>query len=295
VARSRLYVARDEAATIVSRERLRASGSRVVPRPWTALVETTAPSVAGPKPDTSSPHGTALVVLPPLVAFALVTTFSTLELGLATGGAVFFGIAYVEPAVRRRLTRKGATDVPPTAHTLRGEAEREAFGRAVSLADSISRTWPQLGELIDVPTAESMLAEALWEIAAVLARHQQLTVVLADLSRPDFVAQSPSDETALELRTQRQATERALAALELDLARRDSGLRRALQAGRDFIREQQMREAIRKARESLGTDQPDAIDETPSDAAADLADHTRTVLDAYRELTDGLRPDPPQA
>ncbi|MBU2662289.1 hypothetical protein KOI35_02085 [Actinoplanes bogorensis] len=293
MARSRLYVARDERATIVSRERLRVSGSRVVRRPWSTLVETTAPSVADLK-EGASPHGTMLVVLPPLAVCAVVSTFGTLELGLASGGAVFFGIAYVEPALRRRIARKGMKPAPAAALTLRSENEREAFARAVSLADSISRTWPQLGDLIDVPEAESMLAEALWEIAAVLARHQQLTAVLADLSRPDFVAQSPSDETALELRTQRQATERALATLELDLARRDSGLRRALQAGREFIREQQMREAIRAARESLGTDQPAVTNETPSDAAAELADHTRTVLDAYRELTDGLHPDPPQ-
>ncbi|WP_250027183.1 hypothetical protein [Paractinoplanes maris] len=289
---SRLYVARDRVATVVSRRRLRLDGALLVRRPWTALVEATVPQVRElGEPEERS--GTGWLVLAPMVGGGLVAVLGAAEVGILVAAAVFFGAAYVEPVIRRRRRAKRNPPAADDARTLIAPAERAAFDEAITLADSVSRTWPRLGSLVDTAEAEAMLADSLWEISGVLARRQRLALVLADLSRPDFAAQSPSDQTALELRSHLQATEKALAEVEADLARRESSLRRAEQAGREFIREDEMRQAIRAAEETLGSTHPESLAITPADTAADLADRTRSVLDAYRELTDGLHPDHP--
>ncbi|WP_250001653.1 hypothetical protein [Actinoplanes sp. M2I2] len=287
---SRLYVARDQVATVVSRERLSLDGARLIQHPWSALVEATVPRTRKAD-ELEEPRTTGWLVLPPLVAGGLVAVLGAPEIGVLVAAATFFGAAYVEPAISRRRRAKRARPASVEPRMLIAPAERAAFDEAIALADSVSRTWPHLGSLIDTAEAEAMLADALWEISGLLARRQRLALVLADLRRPDFAAQSPSDETALELRTHLQATEQALAHLEIELARRGSSLRRAEQASRDFIREDEMRRAIRAAQETLAPTDLQVL--PPADPAADLADRTRSVLDAYRELTDGLHPDQP--
>jgi hypothetical protein len=134
----------------------------------------------------------------------------------------------------------------------------------------------------------------LWEIAGVLARRQELVAMLADLNRPDFTASASAEDTALELTAQVRATKAVLAEVETDLARREASLRRAEAAGRDFIRDQDMRSAIRSAEASLRAGAPVDLPPAPAhDAAADLADHTRSVLAAYHELTAALTPNRP--
>jgi hypothetical protein len=134
-----------------------------------------------------------------------------------------------------------------------------------------------------------MLADALWEIAGVLARREEFAGVLAGLSRPDFAALSPEDPAARELRAQVRTTKEALSQVEIELARRETSLRRAEEAGRGFIREQEVRSAVRAADESLRTVAPPfgAGAERALDAGAELAEQTRTVLQAYRDLTSG--------
>ncbi|MCY1145166.1 hypothetical protein OWR29_44805 [Actinoplanes sp. Pm04-4] len=289
---SRVYVARDAAATVISRERLPMARARLVDRSWTALVEVTVPDVR--EPDEERKYGGASwIVVPPLAAGAIAASLGAAEIGIAVAAVAFFGVAYVEPVIRRRWQARRSRPAPVSANILTAAAERVAFDEAVRLADAVSATWPRLGSLIDTAEAEPMLAEAVWEISSVLTRRQKLSRVLAELSRPDFAAQSPSDETALELHNQRQATEQALTTLEADLSQRMSNLRRAEQAGQAFIREDEMRRAISQAKETLGSPDPTPSALTPADPAADLANQTRSVLDAYRELTAGLHTDPP--
>jgi hypothetical protein len=286
---SRLYVARDGKNTAVSRGRLRMSGADPVRRNWRALVEVIAP-VLDPRPPRSL-SDTVLVVLPPVVAGSLTTALAPLEVGIAVGGAVFFAASYLAPVIRRRadrLPRRGRAEV----RLLSAPPERAAFQQAVGVADRIAETWPALGPLIDPTDAEPMLAEALWEIAGLLTRRQELGAVLADLSRPDFAAVPAADQTARDLRAQVQATKAALAQVETDLTRREISLRRAEEAGRQFIRDQEMRRAIRAAEDSLRDTPPRGLP-TPLDPAADLAEHTQSVLAAYRELTTALHTNPP--
>ena len=286
----RLYVARDKKVTIVSRTPLRMPGCRPVRRPWTALAETV---VADLHPDERrSLPDAALVVIPPIGAGVACTILGSVELALGVAGGVFFAMSYLMPMLRRRRAGNG-TKVSPAATALVEKAEWRAFEQAVAIADRIAGTWPRLGALIDVAEAETMLAEALWEIADAQAHRQRLGAVLVRLSRPDLAARSATDETALELRNHLQATKAALADLKIDLSHRLANLRRAEEAGQAFIREDEMRSAIRAAEESLRSTRSSELSEAPPDPGAELAEHTRSVLDAYRELTAGLDRRPP--
>jgi hypothetical protein len=241
-----------------------------------------------PFSSSGSAPGPARFLVPPLAVGVLTAVFTSVELGVLAASIVFFGVAYATPGFRRR---RNSPVVAAPRLTLAGP-EREVFEGATRTVDRIRETWPRLGGLIAVPDAERSLADALWEIAAVLSRRQELSGVLAQLSRPDFAVRAPGDETAQELQTHRRAAEEALAVVDADLARRLASLHRADQAGREFIREEEMRAAIRAARESLG-DAGDLPVLPVADPAAELADHTRSVLEAYRELTSDLRLEPP--
>jgi len=284
-------VARDDRASVVSRARLRMPGARRVTHPWPALVETVvggplkwaARSASGLRPERRwvSLAETAAVVLPPVLAGSATAAFAPVEAGFAVGGGLLLTMSVLAPRLRR--LRAARSWIPGSAVVL--TSERPAFQRLVAVADRISETWPALGSLVNPSDAEQMLAEALWDAAGVLARRQVLAEALADLNRPDFAALDPEDPTGRELIAQRNATKSALSDIDIELARRETSLRRAEQAGRDFIRDQAMRRAIRSAERSRRPALPDS-----SDAAAELADQTRSVLTAYRELTADLTP-----
>jgi hypothetical protein len=221
----------------------------------------------------------ATIVLPPVLAGAATAAFGPVEAGFAVGGGFLLAMSALAPRLRRRLASRSWA--PKAALVL--TSERATFQRLVTVADRISETWPALGSLVNPDEAEHMLAEALWEAAGVLARRQALTDALAELSRPDFAAPAAEDPTTRELTAELTATKSALAEIDSELARREANLRRAEQAGRAFIRDQQMRRAIRSAEKSRRIALPAA-----PDAAAELADRTRSVLTAYRELTADL-------
>lgn len=248
-------------------------GAERVDRPWAALVEWVAADQAEPtsraRRALASLTDAAFVVVPPVVAGSITAAYAPVEAAYAVGGGLLIATSTLVQPLRRRLRSRGLRVAGSEKYTL--TAERAAFHRAVALADRISETWPALGSLVDVPEAEQMLADALWEMAGLLSRRQTLTGVLAELSRPEFTA---SDDLNAQLR----ATKEALSDLDIDLARREASLRRADEAGRDFIREQDMRQAIKSAEVELS-----ATTMLP-DAGTRLADQTRSVLAAYQEL-----------
>lgn len=274
-----IYIARTSEVTLVSREPARFAGARVVRHGWDGVVETG-------EPTKRATLDTAMVVIPPLVLAAVLAVFLPAELAVSVGAVVAVALFFLAQFLRHRATRPPApAGRGPSVRELTAPAEREMFDRFVDTAERVSRTWPALGGLVDVPETAAMLTTALWEAAGVLARRQELAAVLAGLSRPDFAAASPNDRTAQELRAHLRATKQALSDLEIDLAAREASLRRAEEAGRAFIREQEMRQAIRAAEESL---HPDAAAALPADSGAALADQTNLVIAAYRELTAGL-------
>ena len=300
MARARLYVVRNDSAVAISRQRLRTTGGRVVARRWGGLAETESARLdASPR---FSASGAATVILPPLVV-GLVSMLLSQEISIAllAAAVTFLLMAYLGPLVTRRRAAGAVAARPEGAgsgsvHVLFDHPEQATFARAVETADRIAATWPHLGALIDSADADAMLADALWELAGVLARRQELRRLLADLDRPDFDTVPDADDTVRELRGHRDAARAALRTIDEEIARRETSLANAEQAGRGFIREQEMREAIRAAQESLHGTLAAPSDVTSvaqrADAGAELAEQTRTVLSAYRELSTDFGPGP---
>jgi len=290
---ARIYVLRGNGVIVVSRRRPGLLRVRPVKRSWHTLAEI--------PPRTGRPPGdTALVFAPPLLLGTLATAFAPAEVGVAVGGATLIASTRLTPLLRRRLA--GRRLRRPGNIVLREERAQSAFDRALAVADRVSETWPALGPLVDTDDASAMLAEALWQIAAVLARREELDAVL--LAAPADLAAA-----SVEVRAQVSAAKAARARVAAEFGRREASLRRAEDAGRDFIREQHMREAVRAAEQTLrtmpsGGPAPivlasDALAVSSvagprtatGDAAADLAEQTHAVLAAYRELTADLSPD----
>jgi hypothetical protein len=272
----RIYVTRNDGVLVVSRRRPGWLPSRPVPRSWDTLAEI-------PPPTGRPPGETTLVFAPPVALGALAAVFAPAEIGVAVGGAALIASTYLTPRLRRRLA--GRRTRRPDTVVLRSERARSAFDHALGLADRVGETWPGLGALVDTDEAATMLAEALWQIAEVLARREELDGVLEPA---DFDPSVASAET----RSQLSAARAARARVDAEFQRREAALRRAEEAGRDFIREQQMREAVRAADHTLRS-MPPAVFAGPGtslEPASSLAEHTHSVLAAYRELTAGLTP-----
>jgi hypothetical protein len=300
VAWSRLYVARNASATIVARSRPWMIGGRTVHRRhYATLVERAA---SGPN-HRWSPVEAGTVLVPPLIVFLAITALAgTVALGFAASCIAFFALAYAGPMQGQRRTRRLiGRPTPADVRTLSQSTGREVFDSALQSADRVSETWPALAELIRVADAEAMLNEALWELAGVLVKAEQVHTVLVELSRPEFAQRSRTDDTAREVEEHRRATREALVTLNEEIARRVGGIQRAEAAGWTFIREKEMRRAIRAAEESLrNVRDEDAAAATVTevarpDAGAELAEHTQSVVEAYRELTTRFRISPPEA
>jgi hypothetical protein len=295
VARSRLYVARDASVTVVARRRPWTAGSRTVRRRfYPTVVEKAAPG-EGPQ---WSVREAAAVLVPPLAVLLLATAASGSALGgLLAACLVFLLLAYLGPMRRERQSRRLVGRPSPDQRVLSQSTGREVFDLALRSADRVSETWPSLAELIRVADAEAMLSEALWELAGVLVKAEEVHTILVELSRPEFAQRSQSDETAREVEEHRRATRAALVMLNEEIARRVAGIERAEAAGWSFIREKEMRRAILAAEESLrGVRTEDSgvlAGVTRADAGAELAEHTQSVVEAYRELTARFRTEPP--
>ena len=274
---ARIYVMRDRGVIVLSRRRLGRLRNRPVPRSWDTLVEI--PPRAG-----RPPGETTLVFVPPVALGALAAAFAPVEVGVAVGGASLIASTYLMPQLRRHLS--GRRLRRPDNITLHGERARSAFDHALSLADRVSDTWPALGALVDTDEAATMLAEALWQISAVLSRREELDAVLESAGFDPSTA-------SVETRSQLSAARAARARVDAEFQRREAGLRRAEEAGLDFIREQQMRKAVQAADQTLRAMPPTVLvgPGAALEPASDLAEHTHSVLAAYRELTVGLTSD----
>jgi hypothetical protein len=288
-------VARDAKATVIARRRPWLPGARTVHRRhYATLIEKMPP---GQRPRWSGLEAAAVLVPPLAVLLVTTAAFGSVGLGFAAGCAVFFLLAYLGPMHREQLADAVLRPSAQNRRVLSQSTGREVFDRALQSADRVSETWPALAELVQITDAEAMLNEALWELAGVLVKAEEVHTVLVELSRPEFAQRSVSDETAREVEEHRRATRAALVTLNEEVARRVAGIERASVAGWGFIREKEMRQAIRAAEESLRAVRDDDVTVSGGvarlDAGHELAEHTQSVVDAYRELTSRFRVDPP--
>ncbi|MEV6344683.1 hypothetical protein [Actinoplanes sp. NPDC051851] len=301
----RLFIARDAKSTIVSLRRLRVTGEDMTVSRWGGIeARESAAQTVHPAPSGARP---AVALLPPVLATGVLWAAGvTPGLAVGAGGVLFFALAYLDPVLRARRQAKtvpraeqSGTDRDGTDRggieqggadqggagrggalfrTLFDEPERRRFQDALTVAESVAGTWPALAGLIDERDARWALNQALWDLADVLARHQDIRRILAALEEyaDDDLPRAQRDVTE-QLTTARAALRR----LDEQIASREASLAAAERAGRRLDRERRLDETLRESAASIDIQ---AVGSPGVDTAGELAEQTDAVVQAYREL-----------
>jgi hypothetical protein len=226
-----------------------------------------------------------------------VTFAARLGLPLIFAGAVLYAVGVpwwlcaaapviAVGAVWRRQARAaqvGVFEQPAgeDARLIMSRQEREAYQRAVVTARRIRRTWPALSGMVDPVTAGHALTSALDDLATILVRRQEIRRLrdgLSGVREEDVPAGSPAK---LALAGQRERAERLWRRTGEQADHILCAIEAAARAGEAFLRERHLGETVRRAElvlTSLSAGAP------PGDTGAELAEHTATVISAYRDL-----------
>jgi hypothetical protein len=202
------------------------------------------------------------------------------------GGAILATLGLIGLHDRRR-SQPAIFDLPRDSQTrvLRTREERAAYARALTMAQRVRRTWPELPGMIDPESADRSLTQALDDLATLLVRRQELRRLRAGLDAVRHRDVPPESRAVLALAEQADRADQ----LWLSTGEQANRILRAIDdaalAGETFLRERRIGVTARQAelvltRLTAGT--------PPAEAAPELADRTAAVLDAYRELAAGL-------
>jgi hypothetical protein len=278
-----LYVAHDDRMAIVSRLPLEIAGGRGMSFSWGDVLEITPadqPAERGPVAGALYGIGAISGIVGGLILLVSTVVLAGAPAGglLALAGVVAVGGGAV---LHRRRQRPGVIEAPRLAsdraqhHVLIEDQDRKVFSDAIDLGQRASETWPALGALVDVPIAERQLAQALFDLAGVLERRQELRELHAELAEHAGSA---------ELAPRMAKAASASAELDDEVTDRMRTLQAVAEAGEELIRDEQVSVLAREADEALArlTSAEPAI---AADAGSELAERTEAVLRAYRELT----------
>jgi hypothetical protein len=182
-----------------------------------------------------------------------------------------------------RASRPSRLAVPADqeSRVLWSEPERVAFERAVAVSRRIRRTWPALPDMIDPVVADRSLTRALGDLAAQMARRQEIRRLRAELQDVRGRGVPKDSPAVLALGTQRERVEKLWLETAESANRVLRSLDAAARAGETFVREQRISETARAAEHALAALMPDA---GPVEAGPELAARTEAVISAYREL-----------
>jgi hypothetical protein len=203
----------------------------------------------------------------------------------AAGGSVAL-VAFVA-VEQARAARTAIIALPKgdSAHVLVAPEERAAFERAFVVAKRVRRTWPALRHMIDSDDADRSLSAALEELAAIMARRQQIRCLreeLARATRHDLPADSPAVQALAEQRLRVEALWRSTAGAANRIL---ASINAAALAGENLIREQRIGDTAREA--ELAISRLTAAGPPRTEAGPELAERTAAVIAAYRELASG--------
>ena len=221
------------------------------------------------------------------LSLALVVLSAVLSaLGIAWWAAAAGSIALVAfvTAEQARAARVGRLALPrgDDSYVLHAVEERAAFERAVVVARRVRATWPALRHMIDPGDADRSLTAALGELAAIMARRQQIRRLREELTtagQHDLPADSPAVQALAEQRLRVEGLWRAGAGAANRIL---ASINAAALAGEELIREQRLGETAREA--ELAIARLTAAATSPLDSGPDLAERTAAVITAYREL-----------
>ncbi|MEV4637451.1 hypothetical protein AB0J80_08880 [Actinoplanes sp. NPDC049548] len=219
-----------------------------------------------------------------LVLLVLVAVLSAL--GIAWWAAASGALALVTfvTVQQARAAREGTIALPrdDDSYVLHAAEERAAYGRALVVARRVRRTWPALRHMVDPDDADRSLTAALRELAAIMARRQQIRRLREELgaaSLHDLPADSPAVQALAEQRLRVEGLWRSTAAAANRIL---AGINAAAIAGENLIREQRIGQTARDA--ELAISRLALTATAPADSAPELAERTAAVIAAYREL-----------
>jgi len=164
---------------------------------------------------------------------------------------------------------------------LHAAEERAAYGRALAVARRVRLTWPALRHMIDAEQADLDLTAALRDLAAIMARRQQIRRLREELgaaSRHDLPADSPAVQALAEQRLRVEGLWRSSAEAANRIM---AGINAAALAGENLIREERIGQTARDAELAISRLTAAA---PPADSGPALAERTAAVIAAYREL-----------
>jgi hypothetical protein len=194
-------------------------------------------------------------------------------------------ILVVVTVEQSRAARPGFLAVPSgdSGHVLWESQERSAYAKALVVTRRIRRTWPELAHMIDPIEADASLTRALDDLAAIMARRQEirrLRAELAGVAHQNLPADSPAVLALLEQRSRVEELWRETGATANRVL---ASINAAARAGDDLIREQRIADTAVRA--ELVIAQIAAAGGARSvEAGPELAERTAAVVDAYREL-----------
>jgi hypothetical protein len=204
----------------------------------------------------------------------------------AAGSVALVALTAVRQA---RAARIGSIAIPAgnDSHILYAPIERTAYERAVVVARRIRGTWPALTHMIDPAEADRSLARALDDLAAIMARRQDIRRLRAELSDVNHQGLPTDSPALLALAAQRTRVDALWRETGATANRILASLNAAALAGENLIREQRIGATAREAELAISRLAGPAH---PMEAGPDLAERTAAVIAAYRELAAGPNP-----
>ncbi|GAA3349016.1 hypothetical protein GCM10020358_69620 [Amorphoplanes nipponensis] len=278
-----LHIGIDAEKVVVSPVPLRMRTGRARRVRWGSVTEVVPVAPSGRSREERTRFASQLVLA--LVVLSAVLGALGVAWWLAAGGSVAL-VAFVA-VEQARAARTGIIALPKgdRAHVLHAAEERAAFERAFAVAKRVRRTWPALRHMIDADDADRSLAAALEELAAIMARRQQIRRLREELTqanRHDLPADSPAVQALAEQRLRVESLWRSTAGAANRIL---ASINAAALAGEHLIREQRIGDTAREA--ELAISRLTAAGPPRTEAGPELAERTAAVIAAYRELASG--------
>lgn len=276
-----LHIGVDAEKVVVSPRPLRMRAGRATRSRTGSVIEVVPVAASGRSREDRIRFSSSLALI--LIASSAVA--SAFGIPWVAAAAVSAGLVAFVSWEQARSARRGAFAVPrdEDSHVLWAREERLAFERALGVSRRIRRTWPALSDMIDPAEADRTLTRALDQLAALMARRQQIRRLrdeLADAGRTDLPAESPARQA---LAAQRERVEALWRETGQAANRMLAGINAAALAGESVLREQRISRAAQDA--ELAIAQLAAAPPGPAtEAGPELAERTAAVVTAYREL-----------
>ncbi|GAA4452888.1 hypothetical protein [Phytohabitans houttuyneae] len=280
-----LYIGHDRAVTVVSAQPLKVENGGARTYRWGSVVEI----VPGGSPDGLKPRPLLILSILLFVASAGIAALGSMWAWFpALAGAVLLVASGQLEGERRRPGAILAPNFDREAEQtclLSEHRERNDFWAGLTLGKRVCQTLPELAGMVDTDAAERLLASALFDLAKVLQRRQEVRGLVTELDQHGRHGLPASNPAVRKLLAQRQRLTEALSSLDADVARRLAGLEATAVASENFLREREIHRMATRVDLTLASLAPTDLPGAP-DSGLELADEVEAVLTVYRELNE---------